>query len=346
MMKNGPKTIASLFSLLQDKTEHVADYGIMERRLSVFLMDQELKESVEHLSYSLDFTGSSPGTHVTDRCILCYDDCLSDWESVLVSSFPKRKRIHDGSIGMLLTYEASDGVVIQQPAIGVVMIAKTGEILCVVTQKTIKAPSGASLNLSGLMHIIVLEVLARGNWTVVHAGGVSREGLCCLWTGPSGSGKTTRILELTSNGWQFYGDDLVLLRQSQNKEWEVWPLSKKIKPSIQTCKRIPQLRKYAAIPTPTGEHTLKVDQVFPVFRPTAGILYTIHYMTLDDEPYMIRLKPQEAFERIGICFLNYVSTHHAEHSIDTLHDIILKIPVYLVSRGWINAECGQAWERL
>jgi len=58
--------------------------------------------------------------------------------------------------------------------------------------------------------LLQLAMAERGRYTV-HAGCVAREGRALLLLGESGAGKTTLSLALARRGWDFMGDDIVMV---------------------------------------------------------------------------------------------------------------------------------------
>ncbi len=60
---------------------------------------------------------------------------------------------------------------------------------------------------------ILLDVLKKAGILVWHSAAVARDGVAILLPGVSGSGKSTTTLNLLRLGYQFLGDDMVLLRQ-------------------------------------------------------------------------------------------------------------------------------------
>lgn len=58
----------------------------------------------------------------------------------------------------------------------------------------------------------VLLLLRRRGLYALHASGVARDGVGCLFVARSGSGKSTQTYSLVREGWEYLGDDALLLR--------------------------------------------------------------------------------------------------------------------------------------
>jgi len=65
----------------------------------------------------------------------------------------------------------------------------------------------------GILNLILSEVLKRAGMYAIHAACVARDGLGLVLPGPSESGKTTSCIALLRGGFQYLGDDCVLLRE-------------------------------------------------------------------------------------------------------------------------------------
>lgn len=75
-------------------------------------------------------------------------------------------------------------------------------------------PPGPSLPRKDFVIYSLLLLLRRRGLYGLHASCVASAGMGCLFVAPSGSGKSTNTYSLVRRGWDYLGDDAVLLRES------------------------------------------------------------------------------------------------------------------------------------
>jgi hypothetical protein len=73
-------------------------------------------------------------------------------------------------------------------------------------------PSPPALQRKDIVTYALLLLLRRRRLYGLHASGVSRNGMGCLFVARSGSGKSTQAYSLVRQGWEYLGDDAILLR--------------------------------------------------------------------------------------------------------------------------------------
>ena len=336
-MKTNTGSIADFYALLVPQSEHRLQKIMMDRLLLISSPVKTLAQAFVSAFGSLNHGFIQEKDRITDGCIIDVATSHPEWKSLLESNI-KRKIVHDGGIGELEAYEAKDGIVIVKPALGIVMIAETGEIVCLVNGETGPDRQPGLLNLFVFSQILMVELLARGQWTIVHSGCVGRNGKCLLITGPSGSGKTTLTLRLVSEGWDFYGDDQVVVGSGPDRCWKAWPYWRTVRASAETCRSLPHLRQLADRCSSAAEHQIDIKQFYPQKRPKPGIIDAIYFLNTNSEPALIRLNVTEAMQQLGQCFLYYTQDRYAERALNFLCDVSTVIPVYSLSRGMLNAE--------
>lgn len=73
-------------------------------------------------------------------------------------------------------------------------------------------PQPPTLPRKDVLLLVVFLLLRRRGLYGLHASGVVRGGTGCLFVAPSGSGKSTQTYSLVRQGWEYLGDDSLLLR--------------------------------------------------------------------------------------------------------------------------------------
>lgn len=81
-------------------------------------------------------------------------------------------------------------------------------------------PGRAALRKDLLTYVLLLLLRRRGLYGL-HASAVQRDGAGWLFIGDRGSGKSTQTYNLVRQGWDYLGDDAVLLRAESDAESEV-----------------------------------------------------------------------------------------------------------------------------
>ena len=314
---------------------------MMDRCLLIKSSRKELAKALrDSFVRSLAKGANRDAATVTDQCIIDYACSPSEWKT-WVESRVCRSVLHDGGLGRLETFPAQDGIVINQPGIGMVLIAGSGEIVCLVKGKQTPQDMSDRLNLFGFSQILTAEILARGNWALIHAGGLGRNDTCFLVSGPSGSGKTTLSLKLVADGWEFFGDDQVIVGRHSNKIWKAWPYWRTVNVSTATCREHVQLRSLWEAASGTREFSIDISKFFQIEVPRPAKIEAIYYLHADTDVYCTRLNTQESLERLGHCFFYYTQNIHADRSLAFLCEIAAEIPVYAISRGMLNQNNGR-----
>lgn len=85
-------------------------------------------------------------------------------------------------------------------------------------------------------------VLRKKHQYCLHANGVIYQEKPCLIAGSSGSGKSTLSLTLALQGWQFWGDDTIALRESEKQKITGLGLRRGSACSLKTASTNPQMQ--------------------------------------------------------------------------------------------------------
>lgn len=338
-MKTTIGSISDFYGSLVLRSEHFFQKIMMDRLLLISSISKELVQALGSALCTLEHGLVREKDRITDGCIIDYTASHPEWKDLLKSNI-KRKVVHDGGIGELEAYDAHDGIVIAKQGVGIVMIAETGEIVCLVKGKNDLERQPGFLNLFVFSQILTVEILARGRWSLVHSGCVGRNGKCLLLAGSSGCGKTTLTLKLVSEGWDFYGDDQVVVGCDHENRWKAWPYWRTVRASSETCMSIPQLRQIAGEFSDGLEHQINIKKFFSIKLPDPEIIDAIYLLNKKMEPEYIRLNVTEGMQRLGQCLLYYTQGRYAERALNFLCEITAAIPVYSISRGMLNAEEG------
>jgi len=153
-----------------------------------------------------------------------------------------------------------------------------------------------------------------------------------LWTGESGAGKTTRVLELAAAGWDYLGDDVVMLRPDP-AGWEASPYRRTAHVSVDTCRRFSQLEALVQRKPFGDKHLFNIERYFDTRMPNQAALGEVYFLHgVGDEPAR-RLSASEAFECLAPGFLYYIWPDDGPRMLDAVMGIASEVPVYSIGRG-------------
>lgn len=127
------------------------------------------------------------------------------------------------------------------------------------------AAEAAWLASRGLLTFGLLELLRRRRLFTLHAASVERDGRAVVIAGASGAGKSTLALALSTRGFSFMGDDLVLIDE-RDGDLTLGALCEELDVTPWTASLIPQLAG-AATPEPNWLKTRVLPE--EVFASTA-----------------------------------------------------------------------------
>ncbi|MFB0564757.1 MAG: hypothetical protein ACETWK_03675 [Candidatus Aminicenantaceae bacterium] len=329
-MKDRRNSINYIFHSLLRTGAHTRELLFMDMQLAIMSSDERLLRNLCRELYSWEEKSQMTVHSERYECIVDYTDSAPYWRSLL-SRNPIRSASNEVYERIEL-YKVLDGFAVVLGEFGVILKSNTSKIVCLVDDKEGKRYSGDPCNIGTAAQILTTDFLMQKGHFLVHSGAVSRNGRCQLWTGPGGSGKTTRVLEMVAEGWDFCGDDLVSLLKDDHGIWRVRPYKPTVQVTPDTCTRLPQLKNLAAQKQQSGKYTFPIDRFFSVKIPRIATLDSIYFLCKDGMDPCQRLSMSEALERLAPCFMYFLWPKDAQNVLDALLDIILNIPVYVVSR--------------
>lgn len=174
----------------------------------------------------------------------------------------------------------------------------------------------------------LLEILKRHDRFAVHAGGVALGGRAVLFPGASGAGKSTIALACVRAGWEFLGDDLVLLRENDDGRLLVHAFPDEIDLTEDSLRFFPELNiaETAARHWPKhGVSPLDVQGLrVAAAAPAAALVFPIRVAG------PTRLVPVSADEALVALVPNVIRTEHrlAQRHLDVLATLARTVPAY------------------
>lgn len=174
----------------------------------------------------------------------------------------------------------------------------------------------------------VLEILKRHERFAVHAAGVALRGHAVLFPGGSGAGKSTLALACVRAGWEFLGDDVVLLRGSDGERLRIHPFPDEIDLTEQTVRVFPQLAGAAPATRRWPKHRISPLDI-PGLRiagpvPPAALVFP---MRVAGPARLVPVSPDEALVAL---VPNVIRTERrvAQRHLDVLATLARTVPAY------------------
>lgn len=269
--------------------------------------------------------------HVT--CTISLTSMVENWPASLEVGEVKKTEISDSSIGDATLLSSSSGACLVLKNIGSIYHSGDGKFLCLVKSSPESSGGEKFPNVNCLSTALISETLILSDKLLVHAGAVGKAGSCQIWTGESGSGKTTRIITLVGQGFDFFGEDLVIVGRGNDGEWRVWPYWRFIMASAETSKLLPTSQDISGRP-PTANNKYffeKIDEVLQVEKPSSAVLTEIVKVIPGHGEVLKTLEEHEAFQEISSGFLHALLPKSTPKIIDILLDIVSEIPIHIVS---------------
>jgi hypothetical protein len=174
----------------------------------------------------------------------------------------------------------------------------------------------------------VLEILKNHDRFPVHASGVALRGHAVLFPGASGAGKSTLALACVRAGWEFLGDDVVLLRGSDGERLRLHAFPDEIDLTEQTVRIFPQLADAAPTTRRWPKHRISPLDI-PRLRiaaavPPAALVFPMRVAG------PARLVPVSQDEALVALVPNVIRTERrvAQRHLDVLATLARTVPAY------------------
>lgn len=264
------------------------------------------------------------------NCLLAYQ--RPDWRFEEFQYLSRHREVFQPEFGTIRIWLRESYAILVVEGLGLVAVHPESGFLCLVHPPGVNCPSNHMPNLPFLVNIILSEILSQSGRLLIHAAGAARDGRCVIWVGPSGAGKTTQVLRMVAEGWDFFGDDQLIVGKAETGDWCVWPVWRNAKVTQDTFRRFPQLRLHATRPLSDGKCSVDVWKAFGISMPEAARLDRINVLAAGGQPERTDLTLQEAFETIAPCLLHYVWAGNAANMIENIFDLVSTRPVHLTSR--------------
>jgi hypothetical protein len=146
------------------------------------------------------------------------------------------------------------------------------------------------------------------------------------------------VLRLAAEGWEFYGDDQVILGRDGEGGFRLWPDWRPPRVTAETCRVVPALAFLEGRPEgEDGKQDFGFGRVFDVRPPSPGRVARVHCLLPDEVPVDRPLTPAEAFQHAAPGLMHFAWPGHAGWIAELVLDLLSSVPVRLVSRGALSA---------
>jgi hypothetical protein len=183
-------------------------------------------------------------------------------------------------------------------------------------------------------------------WTPVHAASVALNGHGVLIVGQSGSGKTSAAISCALRGWDYLGDDAVIVRSDPCR---VAPLYNSARLRADTFELFPEaMTASLGISDDSGEDKAEVDMA--MLRPLTGADAEIRALVFPaptdwTEFHIHPLSRTEALRRMMIAARQSIVGDEAA-SFDKLATIVRDVPCYTLVNGGDRGQLSDALAQL
>ena len=321
----------TLFEQLRKQTQYTKLIHCIDSTIQISSSQKELVDYFyKPLNYLFPDTHGKPHQSVT--CVVERTTSVANWPDSIEANGPVTKVDHP-ELGPTTIIPARPGVTLLIDRIGSIYHSGDGRFLCLVKPPNRKLQEGEPQNVSELFTALVSGSLLLADKLLIHAGCVGRNGECIIWTGKSGSGKTTRIVSLVRKGWDFYGEDQLIVGRNKDDKWIVWPYWRPIKASAKTCELFP-VRQDISHLTPNKKKKYpfaNIEKVLNVQRPDPGRLTSIYLLVPGNKGIFTDLDFGEAFSLIASGFMHSLLPDSITHSMDMVLDLLSSVPVKKIS---------------
>jgi hypothetical protein len=174
----------------------------------------------------------------------------------------------------------------------------------------------------------LLEILKRHERFAVHAAGVALHGQAVLLPGVSGAGKSTLALACVRAGWEFLGDDVVLLRESEGGHLRVHGFPDEIDLTEESLRFFPELAMTSAATSRWPKHRIN-----PLDLPRLRLAAPVQPAALVFPMRVAgpaRLGPVSADESLVALVPNVIRTERrvTQRHLDVLATLARTVPAY------------------
>lgn len=324
----------SCFASLRQKAVHYRDLQLIDTRISFYSSNVEL----------VDFTVGElepllPQATAENEKIFT---CVVENTQTVRSQFPdifadilktERKDIHSPELGKAGLYLFGSELTIIVDNVGTFCHSGTGHFLILVDSNTLATDEGNKLNIQMLLNLLVSEVLLLSDKFLVHAGCVGSGGECQIWTGESGAGKTTQTLNMVSRGYDFYGDDQIIIGPGEDEQWYAWPFWRVLKVSPDSVKYFSNLPLVDEDFSATDDKKVinNIQQALSTEKPPPARIGAINLIIPHGEKILQELSLDEAFQQVAPGFLHSILPTTVMQKMDKIIDLLSDVPVTAVS---------------
>jgi hypothetical protein len=322
----------SLFNQLSGNTRFTQVLYCVDAAISFHSDQQELIDLfIGPLGYILPSCNVEP--QIVVSCVVASTTIMQNWPEEIKEKAISITTINDMTIGEATLIATECGRTLVIDGLGSLYYSGDGHFLCLVKPSNRNLKPGEYLNVLGLSTVLVSETLLLTEKLLVHAGAVGTHGMCQIWTGDSGSGKTTRVLVKVSQGWDFYGEDQIIIGRAKDKNWYVWPFWRQIKVSAETSRLFPTTQDLSIRPPNSRKKYSfdNIEEVLQVKKPAPALLSSIIKLIPGDQGVMEQLDFTAAFSHLSGGFLHSLLPNSTSRVMDIFLNIIDEIPIFLVS---------------
>jgi hypothetical protein len=288
------------------------------------------------LTYLLPAGYHSPRRTVT--CVIAQTTVLDNWPEAIKEKAKAVSTVNATSINGTTFFATEHGMTLITEGIGSLYHSGDGNFLCLIKPADRPLKIGETLNVLELATVLVSEVLLLTEKLLIHGGAVGINSKCHIWTGECGSGKTTQILSQVAKGWDFFGEDQIILGRGEDSGWRVWPFWRQIRVSEETSKLFPT-RQDLSIRLPNNRKKYSFDnieEVLQVKKPGAAELTSIIKLVPGNQRIMTQLDFTAAFRHLSEGFLHSLLPNSTTRVMDIFLDVIEETPIFMVSWDMLN----------
>jgi hypothetical protein len=264
------------------------------------------------------------GTAPRDICVVeHYSDAGFTVDAL--GRLPSRSFQHP-TMGIFHVFDLNDGMAVVQPGRNALLCADSGELVWLIEERLLASGNESWPNLLDLGMVVISEALRRSGYFLAHAGAVGRKGRCLLLTGESGAGKTTLVLKKVLEGWDFYGDDMVII--GRGDEWQVHPFWRPVHLTPHTIRLLGAVEVGSAPFTHENKMQCDIRDLTQARRPAPGAIEAVLCLRASWTPHSLERIPEtEAIAMLGAAFLSGFNLRKPA-ALENLLDFVASIPVY------------------